>query len=180
MAITSSDLRTHLSIKTGTAGNQSVQPSANSSLGKYFSQTAWTGGVLHDLFDIVSGTENAAENAEYRCIFVYNAHATLTWENVVVWISATTSGGADIAIGVDTTAASAIGSAPAQALSVADEDTAPTGVAFSAPTTKATGLALGNIAAGYCKALWIRRTPLNTGAVDNDSVTISFSGDTAA
>ena len=143
MAITATDILFKLSIKTGTAGNQNAQSDVNASLGKYISTTQITDATLNNLFDDVSGDENAASDVEYRCIFVHNAHATLTWQSVVVWLSAEVSGGANAAIAVDDVAASAIGSSSAQADEVANESTAPTGEAFSSPTTKATGLSIG-------------------------------------
>jgi hypothetical protein len=81
---------------------------------------------------------------------------------------------------VDTTGVTAKGSASAQAKTVADENTAPAAQTFSSPTTKATGLAIGNIPAGSVAAIWVRRTAANTAAVNNDGVTIRCEGDTAA
>lgn len=179
MAITATDILFKFSVKTGTAGNSTVG-TADGSLGKYISTTQITDATLNNLFDDVSGDENAASDVEYRCIFVHNAHATLTWQSVVVWLSAEVSGGANGAIAVDDVAASAIGATAAQADEVANENTAPTGEAFSSPTTKATGLSVGNIAAGYCRAIWVRRSATNSAALDNDGVTIRAEGDTAA
>ena len=101
-------------------------------------------------------------------------------QNAVVYLSAETAGGASIAIGVDTTAASPIGQAGAQALQIANETTAPAGVTFSSPTTAGTGLALGTIGVGQCKAFWIRRSAANTAALSSDGVTIAISGDTGS
>ena len=178
MPIAASDIKRRLSVKTGSAGNSTAQGDPNASLGKYISTTDITDATLHNLFDIVSATENEALDVEYRCIFVYNSHSTLTWGSAVCWISAETASGASIAIGVDTTAASAVGSASAQALEVANESTAPVGVTFSSPTTQGTGISIGSLTAGQCRAIWIRRTCANTGAVDTDGVTLSFSGTT--
>lgn len=169
MPISSSDLLQKFSVKTGAAGN-SEAGSAAGSLGKYISTTQLTDNSLNNLFDDVSGEENAASEAEYRCIFLHNAHATLTAINSKVYLAGETAGGAGIAIGVDTTAASAIGSAGAQALEVADEDTAPVGVAFSSPTTLGTAITLGDIAPGQCRAIWIRRLAANTTPLANDGV----------
>jgi hypothetical protein len=180
MAITAADILYKASIKTGTAGNQSAQADVNQSLGKYISTTQLTDATLHNLFDLITGDENAASDVEYRCIFVHNNHGTLTWENVVVWLSAEVAGGAVAAISVDTTAASAVGSASAQAKEVVDESTAPATQTFTAPTTKGTGLSIGNLTAGQVRAIWIRRTAANTSALNNDGVTIRCEGDTAA
>lgn len=161
------------------AGNTTTGTAATS-LGDQISTTQWTGGSANDLFDDISGAENAASTVDYRCIFVHNSNGANVLENAVVYLSAETAGGASIAIGVDTTASSAIGSASTQALTVANETTAPGGVSFSSPTTSGTGLSLGNIAAGSCKAFWIRRTAANTAALSNDGVTVAVTGDTGS
>lgn len=180
MAIASGDILWKLATTSGSAGDSTAQGNANNSLGKYMSTTAWAGGVLHDLFDAISGAENAASEAEYRCVFIHNNHATLTYQAPFVWISAETAGGAAIAIGVDTTAESAKGSASAQALTIANEDTAPAGVTFTSPTTKGAGIALSDIPAGHCRAIWVRRTASNSAAQNADGATLQIEGDTAA
>lgn len=180
MAISASDILLKLSVKTGSAGNSTASTPA-ASLGKYISTTQVSGTALNNLFDDVSGDENAALESEYRCIFIHNNHATLTWQNVVVWTSGAVSGGADAAIAVDNIAASAIGSASAQAAEIATEDVAPSGVGtFSAPTSKASGLSVGNIGPGQCRAIWVKRTTTNSAAINNDGTTIELAGDTAA
>lgn len=179
MAIVSSDIKQRLSVVTGSAGNTTAG-TVGASLGKYISTTDISGTPLNDLFPDITGNENLASNVDYQCVFVYNSHGTLTLQNAVVYISAQVSGGADAAIGVDTTSSLAVGSSSAQAVTIANKNTAPAGVSFSAPTTRSTGLSLGNIAPGFVMAFWIRRTANNTAAVNNDGATIVVSGDTAA
>ncbi len=161
------------------AGNTDAG-TANTSLGDQISTTQVPDATLNALFDDVTGAENAASDVEYRCIFVHNSNASNTLQAPKIWLSSEVAGGTDIAIGVDPTAASAIGSGTAQAVTVADESSAPAGVTFSAPTSFATGLALGDIPPGECKAVWFRRTAANTSALNNDGVTWSIQGDTAA
>jgi hypothetical protein len=181
MAIVEADILYKLSVVTGTAGNQNAQADPDASLGKYISTTELDLGTpLHNLFDTVSGDENAASDVEYRCLFVHNSHATLTLQAAVVWISAEVAGGASVAIGVDPAAASPIGQATAQAAQVATEQDAPAGVSFSAPTSKATGLSVGDLDAGECRAIWVRRTAANSAALDADGATLRVEGDTAA
>jgi hypothetical protein len=181
VAITSTDIHYKLSIKTGSAGNSATQPSVNASLGKYISTTDITDNTLNNMFDDISGDENAASTVDYRCIFIHNAHASLTLLSPKVWLSAEVAGGASIAIATDNIAASAIGSASAQADQITNETTAPTGVsAFSSPTTKSGGLSLSDLPAGQCRAIWVKRTAANSAALDNDGVTIRVEGDTAA
>lgn len=181
MAIVAGDLLFKLSLKTGTAGNQSAQPDPNASLGKYISTTQLSGTALNNLFDDISGAENAASTVDYRCVFVHNNHATLSLTGAVVYVSSEVAGGASVAIAVDNVAASAIGSASAQADQIATETTAPSAVgAFSTPTTIGAGLSLGTIPAGQTRAFWVRRTAANTSAVNADGATWAVTGDTAA
>ena len=178
-AIVAGDIKTRYSTTAGAAGNSTAGTAAGS-LGKYMSTTDWTGGSLNDLFDDISGAENAASTVDYRCIFIYNMNAANAYQNVVVWISAETAGGASIAIGVDTTAASANNNASAQALQIANETTAPAGVSFTSPITQGTGISVGTIPSTQVRAIWIRRTAANTVALSNDGVTLSISGDTGS
>jgi len=180
MPITDTDLHFKLSNPSATEGGATAQSNVNNSLGKWCSTTDVVDATLNNLFDDVSGDENLAQESEYRCIFVHNAHASLTLQNSKLWISSEVSGGADAFIGLDTTAASAYTSTSQQALVVANEDTAPSGVSFSAPTTKATGLDVGNLSPGYVLGVWVKRTTKNSSALANDGVTLRLEGDTAA
>lgn len=180
MAIVTADLKLRLSVLTGSAGNTTAQGNVNNSLGKYISTTDITDAMLNNLFDNISGDENAASTVDYRCMFIYNSHASIDWTNVFAWISAEVAGGASVAIGLDPAGATAVGSSSAQAATPANELTAPSGVTFTAPTTKGAGLSLGTIAHGQCYAIWVRRTAANTVAVNNDGATIRVEGDTTA
>jgi hypothetical protein len=181
-AIVASDLIFRYSVKTGSAGNTTAS-SANASLGTYISTTAWAGGSANDLFDDISGAENAASTVDYRCIFVYNSNTANALQNAVVYISSEVAGGASISLAADTTATSALGSASAQALTATSE-TAPgssiTSLTYSSPTTAGTGVSLGSIPAGQVKAFWIKRTAGNNAALSSDGVTIAVSGDTGS
>lgn len=174
------EIQLRYSVVTGAAGDSTAGTQAGS-LGKYLSTTQVPSSGANVHFDDISGAENAAGVPEYRCFFVLNTHATLALLNPVVYLSAEVAGGATIAIAVDNITASAKASASAQAAQIANETTAPTGVgAFSSPTTAATGLSLGaSLPAQQTRAIWLRRTPGNTAALDADGVTIGIGGDTA-
>ena len=180
MAILTTDLLWKLSVTTGSAGDSTAQGTVDNSLGKYISTTQITDASLHNLFDKVTGAENTAGDVEYRCVFVHNNHGSLTLENPVVWLSDTITGGAAVAIGLDPAGVTAKGSASAQAAEIADESTAPVGVTFSSPTSKATGLSLANIPAGSVAAVWVRRTAADSAALAIDGATLKLEGDTAA
>jgi hypothetical protein len=178
MAITATDILFKFSVAA--AAGDTTSGTAAGSLGDQVSTTAITDASLHNLFDVVTGDENAASDVEYRGIFVHNNHGSLTWENVVVWLSAEVSGGCAAAISVDTTGVTAKGSGSAQMKTIANESTAPSSQSFSSPTTKGTGLSIGNIPAGSVAGIWVRRTAANSAALNNDGVTIRCEGDTAA
>ena len=180
MAITATDIHYRGSTTSGAAGNSTAPGAAGTNLGKYITNADYTDATLNNVFDDVTGDQNAASQVDYQGIFVYNAHGSLQWISPVAWLSAEVAGGTSAAIWVDSTAASALASASAQMLQIASKTTAPAASSFSAPTTKGTGLAVGSINAGFVKGIWVRRTAANTAAVDNDGVTIRVEGDTAA
>ncbi len=172
MPIVTADIQFRLS---GGASNTNV----NLSLGGVMSSTAWAGGALHDLFDPISGTENSNSTVDYRCVYVRNAHGTLQWQTVLAWMAAEVAGGANIAIGLDP-AVAGNGSTTGVAVTIANETTAPAGVTFTSPATKAGGISMGNINATLGRAIWIRRTATNSAAQDGDGFTLRCEGDSAA
>jgi len=178
-AITSAEILLKYSTTAGSAGNSGTGTPAGS-LGKYISTTVWPGpGALNDLFDDISGAENSAGMTDYRCIFVHNSNTANVLQNAVVFQTAEVAGGASITLAVDSTPATVIGSTPVQALTIANETTAPAALTFvGTAVSAATGLALGNISPGQCRAFWIKRTISATSAVSNDGITINVAGDT--
>jgi hypothetical protein len=80
-AITSGEILFKYSVAAA-AGNTTAS-SANASLGDQISTTAWAGGSLNDLFDDISGAENAASTVDYRGIFVHNSNSANVLENPV-------------------------------------------------------------------------------------------------
>lgn len=178
-AITSAEVLFKYSTTAGAAGNTTAGTAAGS-LGKYVSTTQWAGGVANDLYDDISGSENSSGTVDYRCIFVHNSNSANVLQNTKAWLSAEVAGGANVAIGVDPTAASAVGSATAQAVTIANETTAPAGVTFTSPTNAGAGIDLGNIPNGQVRAFWVRRTATNSSALSADGVTIAVTGDTGS
>lgn len=178
MAIAPSDLAYMLSVPSAAGGALVTQPSPNASLGKYVSTTLLSGTAMNNLFDNVSGKENAASVVEYRCLFVQNNHATLTALNVSVWLAAQVAGGTTCTIGADPAAASIKGSSSVQAATIALETNAPSGVTFSAAASANAAVDLSNLAPGYVKAIWIKRSAANTGPKDADGITLELDFDT--
>ncbi len=169
MAIGAADIEYRLS---GGAGNSDV----DLSLGGVMSTTQVVTATLHNLFDQVSGDEASAGDTEYRAIYLLNDHATLTWQNVFLWIS-TESGSTDSQLDL-ALAGEGLNTAME---TVADESTAPVGETFTHITTKATGLSMGNIPATQFFGFWIRRViGVAAAAFDTDTAILTTEGETAA
>lgn len=168
MPIVAADIEFRLS---GGAANAS----GDASLGGAISANAVSSST-NALFDYVSGDESAAGDVEYRCIYVRNAHATLTLYGAKVWVPTNTpSADTDVAIGLGTSAIDGTEQ------TIADESAAPVGVAFSAAANEGAALAIGDLAPGQHKAIWIRRTvTAGAAAYNNDGCTWTVKGDTAA
>ena len=154
--------------------------SAAAALGGAMSTSAsgvFATNVANNLFDDVTVAEAGSGDIEYRCFYVENSNAaSKTLEGGVIWIDAlTTSPSTEFDLGLDP---AAIGSN--STTTSANENTAPTGVTFSRPTTKAAGLAIGNIPAGSKKAVWIRRTVSAGATAASDSGSIRVEGNTVA
>lgn len=156
------------------AAGDTTAGTAATSLGDQVSTTAITDNAFGNIFPDSPSEEATAGVVRYRCIFILNNHATLTLTGTEVSIQSQTAGGATIAIGVDTTPASAKGSASAQALTVANELAAPAGVTFG------TGpFSLGDLAPGQVRAVWIRQTvPAGATSSADDTFTLLIDGDT--
>jgi hypothetical protein len=168
VAIASGDIDYHLS-----GGSSNTDP--NASLGGVRSSTQVVDNTSDNLFDDVTGAEHTAGRVDYRCIYVRNAHATLTLTAAVVWIASDTTGAdSDISIAVGTAAINGTEQ------TISDAITAPTGVSWSdAAVSRATGLALGDIPATQHKAVWVRRT-ISAGSTPQaaDTCSIQAGGDT--
>jgi hypothetical protein len=175
--IATGDLSLYYSTTAGSAGNSTAGTPAGS-LGKYVSITEWLENAA--VFDDISGAENTALQVDYRCVFLRNTNSLNAWTGVVVYIASQVAGGADVAIGLDPTPASALGSSSAQAVSIANETIAPAGVTFTSPTSAATGLLVGTIAPGQCRAVWIRRSASGGPAQTGDGFTLGAIGDSGS
>ncbi len=176
MAVQDSDIKVRLSTQSGSAGNsQASTPAA--SIGKYMATTDLVDASVENLFANITAAEAGTGKTVYRCIFVYNAHGSQTWQGVKAWIVSQTAGGGDLSIGLDPAGSVVNNQAGAQAAVPADDTTAPTGVTFSQPTSEDDALSLGNIVAGNCYAVWARLVvPADVAALNLDNAIIRFKG----
>lgn len=125
------------------------------------------------IFDDVSSADAVAGNTAYRLVYVHNAHSSLDYQSAAVWVQTQTpSADTDVAIGL------AVAGLNGTEAAVANKNTAPPGVSFSAPSTFASGLSLGTIPAGQHYGVWIRRTVTAGAALASDNFTLRVQGDT--
>ena len=150
-----------------------AQSNPDASLGGVKSSVVPTTGVDNNLFDDVSGDEHTAGRVEHRGLYVHN-QGDVDLQSAVLWIVSQSNGvdsEIDIAVaaeGVNVTMAT-----------IANETAVPATVAFTRPSTKGTGLALGTIPAGQHRGFWVRRTIL-AGSTPQaaDTFSIRVEGDT--
>ena len=145
-------------------------------LGGAISANEITSGALNNLFDDVDSDQSSTGITEYRCLYAKNNHGTLPLQSAVGFINAQT-------VSPDTSIEFGLGSSAVGGVeqTVGSETTAPTGVTFTALTGKENSQAIGDIAAGSHKAIWIKRiVSAGASAYSNDNGIIEVGGDTAA
>ena len=140
MSIVANDLKFYL-----TGGATNTDPLL--SLGGTISSTQMSQS-LDAFFDAVTSAEALAGDVEYRGVRLKNTAAETAY-NVVLYISSqTSSANTDYALAYDSVGTQTI----------ANESTAPTGVTFSAPSSYATGISIGNMTAGSTVLIWFKYT----------------------
>lgn len=167
MAILASEIKEYRSTFTA---------SSVDSLGGAITATEIVDNTTHNIWDVVSSAESLAGDTEYRCIYVKNTNSSLTLQSAKVWIATNTpSTDTSVEIGLGT---SAVGGTEQ---TVANENTAPSGVTFSTAAGEGNALSIGNIPNGSYKAIWIKRiVGAAAGAYNDDNYVLSYAGDTAA
>lgn len=107
----------------------------------------------NSLFDDIGAVEAFIGATNYRCYYVENNSGADTLFGVKVYIGQQPAPGQDVlALGLDPAGINGT------ATTIGDEGTAPGGVAFSTPTSYASGLLIGDLTPGDFAAIWIRRT----------------------
>lgn len=189
MPITSGDIRLHYSDLFATSGFSDARAgSGECSFGRWASKTEIVGGVINNLFDDVTGDESNDGDTEYRGIFVYNAHATLTLKTAKLWILTENPSGAHIELAIDGTSAVSKTSLVPQMYSgvgmsnegqVPLSNGSPASLTYGSGTTKGTALTLGDIGPLQVKGVWLKRyVGTSTAGVNNDYATLKVEGDT--
>lgn len=143
------------------------------SLGGAITVNEVTNALLGDIFGNTTSEEAVAGKTEYACIYIKNTGDSLA-EVVKEWIlSNTPSADTADAIGVGTSGVNGVEQ------EVANKNTAPVGVTFSAAANEAACLNFPNLAAAQFHALWIRRiTQPNASAIAIDNTVLRNKVDT--
>lgn len=164
MPIAQTDIHYRLS---GGSGNTNIA----ASLGGAKSNTQVPAGGV---FDDVQPSEASAGDIEYRCVYVHNAHATLTMQGTVFWIQTNTPSASTV-VHIAAGGEGLNGTAE----SVANENTAPVGESFVLAPDQANGIVLGDIPPGQHYPVWIRRTVTAGAGSAADSFTLRVSCNSA-
>jgi hypothetical protein len=182
-AIVAGDIEFRGSTTAGSAGDTNAFGGPDTSLGKYPANAVLPAATKHALFDAITGAENAGSVVQYACLFLYNKNTANILQNAGIYFSAEVTGGVEVALGVDPTAADDIDSATPTAVTIANKTTAPAGVVFTVEASVDSvgeALSLGNIPVDGVKAFWVRITAANTAALNDDGFTLGWFGDTGA
>lgn len=151
---------------------------ANAALGEEMSSTVIPNNALQNIFANVSSADRATGSVKYRCFYFLNTHPTETLTDAVVFIaSQTPSGDTLIEIGLDPEGVGD-GVSTGVATDIANEDSTPAGVSFSAPGDAGSGLSIGDLEPNEAIALWVKRTvDMGAAAAANDPFTIRITGE---
>lgn len=153
---------------------------ANTLIGGPFNGSAPLSGAINEIFDPIQPDEALSGESEYRCLVIQNTSATETFVGLKAYFSSQTSS-------PDTTISMALaladgGISPYPPLGVegvnyppatANENTAPAGATFTAPTSVANALLLGNLGPQSHTFIWLRRT-VSPGAASTASDACTF------
>lgn len=128
--------------------------------------------ALNGLFNTVTADEASSGSTKYRCIYLQNINGVDTLSAIKLWIQSNTSSpDTTISIGLDPAGKNG------DAVTIADENSAPAGVTFSAPADAGSGLDIGDLASADFYGFWIRRT-VSPGAASDaaDTTQLRISG----
>jgi len=111
---------------------------------------------ITDIFNNAVGMSNITNAQRVAGVTTYRAlmlrsHGPRKIKDIKIWLGAMTGTQSTISIGLE-----AVGGGN-NIQTIVDENTAPTGIVWSAPTTEATGLSIAELATAINHGLWVRR-----------------------
>ena len=137
-----------------TGGASNSDPTA--SLGGVSSSVALSATALNNLFNDITPAERTAGVIKYRALSLYNSGADAATAIAAYMSTITSSTDTNLAFGLDSTTGT-----------IADENTAPSGVSF-ANYTSSSKLSISDIAAAGAQRIWFRLT-VAAGATNDSS-----------
>lgn len=144
----------------------------NLSIGNAISNTNIGTGLQNNLFPDVTPSQALAGLTRYRCFYVKNLNGTMMLQSPKIWIVTNTLSAFDeIDIAVGTAAKN--GTEPA----IANENTAPTNVVFTHPTSEVVSLDLPTLNPGDYQSIWARIiVQANANPIDNNACILRVRG----
>lgn len=131
----------------------------DTSLGGYVSTTRVTGFGLNDIFRNIEDEEAENGIVLYRALALANTHPDVPWPGLRAWLEEqSVLSDATFAIGLDPAGVVDLDSETAQGETIVDEETAPSGVSFSAPDNRQDGLGIGDLPPRSAIIIWVRLT----------------------
>lgn len=179
--IVSTDIQWLLSAPQAAAG-YAMPGNAGNSLGLYVStsQLSQTNNGLDNIFNDLSGAQNAGLQVDYACVFVFNNNKTgNTMIAPVVWLPIQLLGGtntATFAVGADPTLPSLLTATSPQATAISSSIIQPSNVSIwaSPSSVPSGGVGLPNIPPGQVAAVWIQRTAGGLAGQNQYGIEVTF------
>jgi len=149
---------------------QSASANPFLSLGGAIHATEITDASDENLFENIGLVDAAAGETYYRCIYL--VAGAFSYSALKAWISGgTPSLGTKVYIALGTSGVDGVEQ------TIADENTAPTSVIFTSPTSESSGVAIPDLLTGEHHAIWIKLVlSAGTGGYDTDYFRLSVGG----
>lgn len=109
-----------------------------------------------NVFDVIGAALALSGQQAHRGIYIKNTHPSITATDVTIWIDEQTAGGDYLQIGIDP-AGVGDGTTTGVMTTIISETDSPSGVSFSIPVSKTTGIVIGSLLAGQVIGIWINR-----------------------
>jgi hypothetical protein len=176
--MTEDEVQYLLAAPNATAGYQLPGTVYNSN-GRYCSTTQIDLEVsFNNLFPDLTGVQNAAQQVDYQCVFIYNSDTVTTMVGSQVWIptASVTSASITWAFALDPTGVTNYNNPYPQSLLISSPYIAPAGVTnWASPSASVSGaLSAGNIGPRQVYAVWVRRTATGTPGDSQFNLQVTF------
>lgn len=129
----------------------------------------------NNVFDAFTGSETSAGTTVYACLYAKNNASETAFDAKVYVDSETAHAGANMSIGLGSS------NINGTEQTIGNETTAPSGVSFVEADGSGNALAIGDMAAGATKAVWVRFViDPSTAANNNYALSLALAADSGA